>query len=357
MIRALVIALCSLFIGAQADQKPPPKPLRTVIFPFASKPGKAHDDLARIATAAFEAELATHASYVLISQDELARAMGRLRLKPPLKRANEFAIAREIQADLFVDGSVERVETDSRDNRPELAVGLTARVFEVSSEELINGAPVFGFAREGKSPKPLATEAAKQAGYIAAWHIEANRVPEGLILTTTTGPDTGLVISNLGLKHGVTAGTPLSVLRDGVRVASLRAKNVYPDDSESEVIENKLGIRPEDKVRPVFTMPRLPLTIKGTAKSRDAAVPVGEVLTTINGLGVSVGSRNGVTVGSLMFVFRKGVYTATIRATLVYPEDCEAEVIENKFGIRPTDEVRMDVESQPHTTEPARGKP
>ena len=46
------------------------------------------------------------------------------------------------------------------------------------------------------------------------------------------------------------------ILRERQRVGRIRISTVFPTDSEATVVENTLGIRPEDKARAVFPMPR-----------------------------------------------------------------------------------------------------
>jgi hypothetical protein len=67
--------------------------------------------------------------------------------------------------------------------------------------------------------------------------------PQGVVYHDV---DAGRPIISVGSKKGAYKGALFDVQRDGRRVGRLRVRQVYPDDSEVDVIEDLLGIRGGD---------------------------------------------------------------------------------------------------------------
>jgi len=231
-----------------------------IVIDFTNKAGSAYDSLARLATDAVAVELANSGRFEVLKRDEVTRAATELGLHAPYDQIARSKLAMQLGASGIVDGTIAFVREDTKSTPHTVKVGLTIRISEASSGDLINGAAQIGEARArpGLSDMAsLAQEATNNAAIAGVRQILANVLPEGTILSTV-GSNTGgslQIIINRGSRDGVQPGMQFIVLRDRQRVGRIEATNVFPTDSEAKVIDIGLGIRPEDKVRAVFPMP------------------------------------------------------------------------------------------------------
>ena len=219
--------------------------------------------LARQATDATAVELANTARYEVLKRDEVIRTSKELGLKPPLDQVAKTKLATSLGATAIIEGAVKFVKQNTKNGPRSVSVGLTIRVGDASTGDLISGAAQIGEARAraGQSdPDSLAQEAVGNAAVLGVRQINTYNLPEGTIVNTV-GTQHLQILVNRGSRDGVSEGMQMIVTRDRQRVGRIRVTNVFPTDCECEPVENTLGIAPSDKVRAVFPMPDF--TVRG----------------------------------------------------------------------------------------------
>ncbi|MBM3496340.1 MAG: hypothetical protein FJX72_18760, partial [Armatimonadetes bacterium] len=248
--------------GAAFAQAPTGTNLQTaIVIDFANKAGFLGEALARRATDAVAVEMANSARFEVLRRDEVERQAAAMGIKRPYDAVAQAKLAAALGATTVVTGEVVFVTSVARSDPKQVMAGLRIMLRAPGSVELVNGAAQVGEARgrPGQSDdESLAQEAVDNAAVMAVKQVLATNLPEGTIVSTV-GPQTSLqILINRGSRDGVQPGLQLLVTRQTQRVGKIQLTNVFATDSEAKVVENTLGIRPEDKVRAIFPMPAFP---------------------------------------------------------------------------------------------------
>lgn len=235
-----------------------------VVVDFANKSGVPGELLARTATDAVAVELGNSARFDPLRRDEVDRQARDLNLKKPYDMVAMSKLAGALSATGIVTGEIVAVKPGPKTGPKCVSVWLKVGILEASSGQLTSGAAQIGvaYARAGVTDTDeLAQEAANNAANLAVKQILQTVLPEGTIISSVgagrIGTDLNILV-NKGSRDGVGEGMQMLVLRDRQRVGKIAVTAVYATDSEAKVLENTLGIRPEDKVRAIFPMPDFP---------------------------------------------------------------------------------------------------
>jgi len=227
-----------------------------IVLDFQNKSKVLGDALARLATDAVAVELANSARFEVLKRDEVIRQANELGLKPPFDPVAKTRLANALGATAFVDGAIEYVR-EERGTPKTINVGLTVRVGDAATGDLLSGAAQIGSstARPGITDnEALIQDATNNAAVLAVRQILSYNLPEATVLSSV-GSDNVLILINRGSRDGIEQGMEMIVHRDRQRVGRIRITQVFPTDAEARIVENILGIKPEDKVRAVFPMP------------------------------------------------------------------------------------------------------
>src|SRR5688500_14505211 len=201
--------------------------------------------------------MANSARFEILKRDEVARQAQELGLRSPYDQIAKTRLAQALGASAIVEGAVEYVREVAQNPRT-YNVGLTVKVSEAATGDLLSGAAQIGtaVARPGQTDRDsLIQEAATNAAVQSVRQIIAYNLPEGTVLNTLGSEPIVTILINRGSRDGILPGMELIILRERQRVGRIKITTVYPTDAEASVVENILGIRPEDKARAVFPMP------------------------------------------------------------------------------------------------------
>ena len=240
-------------LGSAAAQTPP-KVEAAVVLDFENRSGVMGDQLARLATDSVAVELAATNRFEVLRRVEVDRHIKELGLRPPLDSNARRKLAQALGATVIVDGTIEFVRDDVKARPRTISVGLTVRVAEAASGELIAGAAQVGVAqaRGGASDlHTLITEAVTSATLSAPRAALAQAVPEGIIMSSNSFGRAKVRMINRGATHGVKKGMKFMVLRGDYRIGTVQALGVFPQHTEVKVIDGDEGIRTEDRVRAI----------------------------------------------------------------------------------------------------------
>ena len=256
----MILPLLTQALRPQAARAQGASNVQTVIVvDFVNKSNVLGNALARLATDAVAVEMTNSARFEILKRDEVLRTANELGLRPPFDQVALARIANALGATAVVTGEIAYAKEVRGANPKTIRVGLKVRVQEASSGDLINGAAQIGEARAKpgvSDTESLAQEAVRDAGFLAVRQILANNLPEGTVIQSTGGDVTGsVVIINKGERDGLAEGQQMIVLRGRQRVGRIQLTRVFQTNSEANVLENTLGISPEDKVRANFPMP------------------------------------------------------------------------------------------------------
>lgn len=309
-----------------------------ILVPFENKSGVLGNLLARQASAAVANELAASGRYEVLPEDQVNRQAAELGMKPPFRDKVQLSrLGERLGASAVVTGEVAWVKAEARSQPKLMRVAMRVTVADSATGDLLNGAAQIGEARgvPGRADdESLAQDALDNAATLAVRQILGNTLPVGTIMSSV-GSGSGLtVLINRGSRDGIEQGMELVVMRGRVRVGRIRATNVFPADSEASVIENVLGIRPEDTARAIFPMPALP-KIGEAMETRDigrvkksSSASLGKLLTVL-----------AVAVGVFAVVSGGGNATVTnVTAEAAIQNSAPAVVLnwrDNIFGQRP----------------------
>jgi hypothetical protein len=250
---ALVAGILLIASSAVAQQ-------RAMVAYFVNTSRDRHETVVATATDAVAVELAKRGLYEVVTKQETDKAARERGVRPPFSQTDLLGLAKDLEATLIVTGEVHHVESRTNSDRQrEIEVGLIIRVKDIASGEMVNGAAERGVVidpgRGQKTDGELAIEAAAQAARRIGLAIGDHKPIEGTILNSAGG---GSVVLNRGASHGVKGKQEFLVFRAGERVGRVKAGRVYASYTELTVVDNGLGIRPQDKVVSIFPEPKFP---------------------------------------------------------------------------------------------------
>ena len=225
-----------------------------LVLDFENKSGMMGEQLSRLATDAVAVELANSARFEVLRREEINRQIRELGLRSPLDSVGRRKLAQALGATVIVDGAIEFVKDDVKAKPRTVSVGLTVRVTEVSSGELIAGAAQVGVAKAGPGVSDvhtLVTEAVGKVGETAPRLAFSQSTPDGIVMNSDSYGRARARMINRGARHGVKKGMKFMVLRDGYRIGTAEALNVFPHHSEIRVLEGDNLIKSEDRIRAI----------------------------------------------------------------------------------------------------------
>jgi len=232
-----------------------------IVIDFANKSGFLGEALARRATDAVAVELANSARFEVLRRDEVDKQAAAMGMKRPYDMVAQSKLAAALGATTVVTGEVAFVSPVAKSDPKAVVAGLKVMMRQPGSPELVNGAATVGEARgrPGQSDdETLAQEAVDNAAVLGVKQMLSTNLPEGTIVSSVGPQSSLLILVNRGSRDGVQEGMQMLVTRERQRVGKIQVTNVFATDAEAKVIENTLGVRPEDKVRAVFPMPSFP---------------------------------------------------------------------------------------------------
>ena len=278
-------AMCGVFARPALAQAGAAGGVQTVIvIDFVNRSNVGGDALARLATDAVAVELANSARFEILKRDEVMRQAQELGLRAPYDQIAKTRLAQALGASAIVEGAVEYVR-EVNPNPRTYNTGLTVRVSEAATGDLLSGAAQVGsaVARPGQTDRDsLVQEATTNAAVQSVREIIAYNLPEGTVLNTVGTDPNVTVLVNRGTRDGVVPGMEMIVLRERQRVGRIKITTVFPTDAEAVIMENTLGIRPEDKARAVFPMPTF--DIHGNRVRGKRAASTSQALSTLGKL-------------------------------------------------------------------------
>ena len=257
MTKALHISACAIMIaalGTMSRAEAVQKVDTVIVLDFDNKSGAVGDPFVRLATDAVAVELAATSRYEVLRRDEVNKQIKELGLRPPLSWISQRKLAQALGATIIVDGTLEFIKDDLKAKPRTLSVGLTVRLTDVSSGELISGAAQIGSAKAGPGASDthgLITEAISSLGTSIPRLALSQPAPDGIVMSSDSFGRARIRMINRGATHGVKKGMKFMVLRDGARIGTAEAINVFPQHSEVRILEGDQLIRTEDRIRAI----------------------------------------------------------------------------------------------------------
>ena len=227
--------------------------------------------LGRVAAAQLSLEMAEgSANWDVLPGANVQRRIQELGLKAPFDRLDRVKIANGIDATAVVYGSVVEARI-SGGTAPVAEAKIRVLVEDVFSGTLVNGAmavgrstPRMGFQGDADV---LLEEALGKAAFRAREFMDKFRLPEGTVLNTTVVADDTEALINIGSRHGVRAGMDMIATRQKNEVGRVKVTSVDAEFSNVRVISSPQGIRPEDRVRAVFSFQDFDLRSRSQART------------------------------------------------------------------------------------------
>jgi hypothetical protein len=261
--RLVAGALCVLVLGPQlltGSMRPAVAQqahLSVIVIDFTNRSAIGSPLLGRRAASAMSLQLRQSDNWDPVSQSQVDQKMAELRLRPPYDRVQLQSLARSLDANAVLTGDVLSARVTS--NPAQATVKIVARLRDVASGELINGAVASGIASHiglDAAEDVLLDEALSRAAFDARQKMERTQIPEGTVLNTTVVSETRQdALLNIGARHGVRQGMQFVVLRGHELVGYVSASSVDADKTVAAITQNFRGIKPEDNVRAIFTLP------------------------------------------------------------------------------------------------------
>ncbi len=216
--------------------------------------------LGKMAAAQMSLQLRESQNWDVIPDAQVQRRIQELNLKTPYDRVNRVQIGNGVDASAVIYGSVTEARV-SAGATPQAYVRIQVLVEDLITGVLINGAvadglstPRMGFTGDADI---LLEEALGKAAFKAREFMDRFRLPEGTVLNTTAvGTDDKPRLEamiNIGLRQGVRRGMEMIVTRLRETVGKVKITRVDSDLSTAEVTDNLQGVKPEDRVRAIFT--------------------------------------------------------------------------------------------------------
>lgn len=234
--------------------------LSVYILDFNNKTTVGAQLLGRMAAAQMSLQLRESQNWDVIPDAQVQRRIQELNLKTPYDRVNRVQIGNGVDASAVIYGSVTEARVTSG-STPQAYVRMQVLVEDLITGVLINGAvadglstPRMGFTGDADI---LLEEALGKAAFKAREFMDRFRLPEGTVLNTTAvGTDDKPRLEamiNIGLRQGVRRGMEMIVTRLKETVGKLKITRVDSDLCTAEVTDNLQGVKPEDRVRAIFT--------------------------------------------------------------------------------------------------------
>lgn len=224
---------------------------------------------ATMATDAVVVELLRSGRFSVTGADQMQAAMEDLGYKAKGDRTPKFRLTesmmvrlgQQVGASSVVTGEIASIQVDSEKKRA--TVRIVLKMLDVASGEYINGGIATGesHARIGYTPDrdtDWIIEAINNASRKAVETMVEYIIPEGTVLATL---GTNEVLLNKGSQDGIWPGMEMIALRRGETgvddvVGRVRVTTVNDSNSNAVIVRSTRGVRPEDRVRAVYELPK-----------------------------------------------------------------------------------------------------
>jgi len=214
-------------------------------------------------------------NFTVVPDRQVQNVIRDLGIRPPFDKIARQQIARAVDADAVIYGNV----VDAAVNKDPLQATVTLQVFaeDTRTGTLFNGAiahgasvPRMGYAGDADI---LIDEALNKAAYTARVTMDRLKTPEGTVLNTAVagGSRDTYALVNIGSRQGAKRGEEMVVTRRRDLVGIMKLVRVDANDSTGEVILNIQGVRPEDRVRGIFSFEDLPKSLDEVRDRHDRA--------------------------------------------------------------------------------------
>ena len=223
-----------------------------------------------MATDSVVVELLRSGKFSVTKADDLQSKMTELGYKGKEDRILKVALTsnmmqrlgQELGANSIVSGEVTHIKIDKKAKRAEVHVAV--RMLDVASREWVNGAIGVGFSH----PR-IGYTADKETDWIVEAIDDATRkavdamvtyiIPVATVLGTFGG--SGEILVNKGTQDGLRTGMEMVVLRLGDTgldevVGRVRVTSVSDTDAKARVTDSSRGVKPQDRVKAVYELPK-----------------------------------------------------------------------------------------------------
>jgi TolB-like protein len=255
---AVMLLVCAIKPSFAGDTGRTVLPV-VIVADFVNDSKTFHSTTARTATDAIAVELDKHHVYEVVTRREIDKAARERGLHAPYSTDDLRRVAKDMSVNYIVSGEVHHVDRVIQDKILGYEVGLIVRVRDVDSGELVNGAAAVGFAGEGtdknKTLGVLEMDAVTEAAMRAVLKIGAYTPISGTVMSS---PGNGPMVLNRGLGHGVKKHQEFLIFRKGINVGRASVGKVSGSYSELNVLDNSLGIQPQDQALSIFPEPKFP---------------------------------------------------------------------------------------------------
>lgn len=216
------------------------------------------EGLGRQAAEAMANGLGGNEAFEILPIDTASRQAGDLGLVEPVTESkNLIRLGQALEVERIIHGEViDAVVRDVAGGKQGF-VGLRVMVTNVASGRVVNGAAIVGKSdvRSGDvSNEQLIREAFNDAAFLASSQVLGRNVAQATILSILDDK----VLMNRGATSGYGNGQRVVITRRGQFVAEATVTQLSPDDAYLRVQGmDSIGIRPGDKVEPLFEVPNI----------------------------------------------------------------------------------------------------
>ncbi|CAN5492312.1 hypothetical protein BH11ARM1_BH11ARM1_02460 [soil metagenome] len=263
IVLALLLPSISLVLASRAEAQVAVLPTWAVVqYKNLKSPGT---NFGQVAADAVSSELLKTNMYEVVSQETINIAVKSLGISVPTEGTTLMRLAGQVRASTVVTGEVANYQVMNTGGGKMARVTLRTVVYDVASAVAVNGniTTADSTTRSGDvSDETLITDAIQSASSDAIRQIQAQTLPTGTILNTTTAE----ALINKGARSGFKEGQEVIILRNREQVASGHVRSVDPDMSTVRVERVMKGVQPGDKVRAIFSVPGLVIQADGSAK-------------------------------------------------------------------------------------------
>jgi hypothetical protein len=238
-------------------QAQPKRPPLVAVLEFAVVPRSGSPAiLGRAATDAVVLEMTRTGRFDSVPRAQMEQQMKASDLSIPLSNNDVQRLGQAIGSDYVAYGEITEIAFTEKPRRAR--VTLSVRLTDTLTGELANGAIQVGTSSvktESTDDDTLIQQAITDAAFSVVRTMNNYRPAEATVLLVRGGSEVSL---NQGSRDGISRGQEMVVMRGGRYVGRIRVSSVGDTDSRAEVREGGNGIRPEDRARAIFKMPKAP---------------------------------------------------------------------------------------------------
>lgn len=251
-VALMLMTAASVMVRAQVKRVPTVAVLEFSVVPPSSSPAI----LGRAATDAVVLEMTRTGRFDSVPRAQMDRQMKESDFSLPLSGNDVQRLGQALGADYVAYGEITEISFTEKPHRAR--VTLTVRVTDALTGELANGAVQFGSSppkTDTVEDDTLIQQAISDAAFSAVRALNNYKPLEATVLLARGGEEVNL---NAGSRDGIRRGQEMVVMRGSRYVGRIKVSSVGDTDSRAMVTDGGNGIRPEDRVRAIFKMPRAP---------------------------------------------------------------------------------------------------